>query len=303
MARNVTLGMVNVLYRPDCNLAQRRAELLELVDGAGHDGCQIVALPEFADFHRTTDALSAYERGASAYIRVVGQNQDSPWLKDISKLACRHRMVVIPVVLLLSNGKAHNRALVYGPDGTVLGSHDETHLADGEASLFEPGQTIAPVATPFGRLGLVICYDFNFPEQTRCLELQGAELLLWMTMRQSEAEEGLFRARLPARALEHGMPLGVATYSAPGDTAERSTMSSVVYNALGQIVAGGTTDQCVVKAIVDLDNVPVTKRAWNNDEWVNAASLLRRSRRPDLYCPITRPLNADERDLSKEPSL
>jgi predicted amidohydrolase len=203
-------------------------------------------------------------------------------------------------VLLNDNGKMVNSAVVIGPEGSVLGQYRKTHIAPGECDHFGAGDEIKPIATPYGKLGLLICYDVNFPEITRCHELQGAEILLWTTMRQGELEEGHYRARLPGRCLDHGLPLAVATYVSEEQVQSRAPMSSIIFNSHGQVVGGGLMTAGIVRGTVDLDEQPLERRSWANPEWLNSPSYLRRQRRPELYGVLTRPLSADEKDTTKE---
>ena len=303
MARLVTLGMVNVIYHADATLAQRRANLLRLVESAGRASCQVVVLPEFADHHRTVESLAAHKKGLAEYVAAVSFQPDDPWLCKLAGLAREHHMVVIPDVLLSAGkNKGYNRALVYGPEGTLLGHYDKTHLAPGEDRYLIQGETVQPVATPFGKLGLLICYDINFPELTRSYELQGAEMLLWTTMRQGEHEDALYRLLLPARALEHRLPLAVATYADFYDRPKCRPMTSAVFSPAGFMIAGGLTTEGVVRATVDLDERPLTRRFWDKTEWVDQGRYLRRSRRPDLYGALVKPVPANEADLAQEPT-
>ena len=66
----------------------------------------------------------------------------------------------------------YNSAAVVGPDGLVA-VYRKTHLWDREKLWFTPGSKAPPVVeTPFGRIGLAVCYDLYFPELTRGLALR-----------------------------------------------------------------------------------------------------------------------------------
>ena len=75
------------------------------------------------------------------------------------------------------DGHLYNSAAVV--DGTgVLGVYRKTHLWDQEKLVFTPGLDAPRVLdTPAGRIGVLVCYDLEFPELTRALALDGAELL------------------------------------------------------------------------------------------------------------------------------
>jgi predicted amidohydrolase len=72
----------------------------------------------------------------------------------------------------------HNSAAVVTADG-VAAIYRKTHLWDAEADLFQPGDIPPPlIDTPIGRIGLLICYDLEFPEMPRRLALAGADLIV-----------------------------------------------------------------------------------------------------------------------------
>jgi 5-aminopentanamidase len=77
-----------------------------------------------------------------------------------------------------SDGHLYNSAVVLDSDG-VSAVYRKTHLWDREKLIFEPGNDAPPVfATPHGRIGILVCYDLEFPELTRSLALRGAELIV-----------------------------------------------------------------------------------------------------------------------------
>jgi predicted amidohydrolase len=72
----------------------------------------------------------------------------------------------------------YNSASVVGPEGHV-GTYRKLHLFSRETLFFSPGDAPAPVFDlPIGRIGLMICFDWYFPEMARSLALRGAELVL-----------------------------------------------------------------------------------------------------------------------------
>ncbi|MGH7145320.1 MAG: carbon-nitrogen hydrolase family protein [Planctomycetota bacterium] len=301
MARLVQVGLVNVSLA-SVPLKQRRQELIHFVETAGKQGSNIVLLPEWATHHRCKESLENYGKlPPAAWAKIVGMRPDDPFLKTMARLAKQFKMVVIPDPLLLGKKEATNTCLVYGPLGRILGSYTKTHLAPGECRTVARGESLRPIATPFGKLGLLICFDINFPELTRTYELQGAELLLWTTMRQGSNEDGLYRCRLPARCMEHNLPLGVATWVEEEQLLSRAPMASILYNQLGQPVAGGALTPGVVQGTVDLDAQPIDQREWGHPELVVAGSYVRRQRRPDLYGPLVKGLSAAEADPAREP--
>ena len=80
-------------------------------------------------------------------------------------------------------GVYYNSAAVIGPDGELIGVYRKMHIPHSddyiEKYYFKPGNLGFPVFdTPFGKSGVLICYDRHFPEGARALGLAGAEILL-----------------------------------------------------------------------------------------------------------------------------
>lgn len=289
MARNVQLTMVTVHNKSE-PLADRRRQVLELIDQAGQAGSDIVLLPECADHHRTHEAAAAHEKGKQAVREVLGLSLDSPWLGEIIAMARKYRMVVIPCIVHNDGEHTYNAALVFGPDGSLLGTYRKSHLAPGEEEVFEFGQSLEPVDTPFGRLGIFICWDIHFPEITRVYELKGAELLLWSTMRHGPFDRELADVILPSRCFTHGLPLGVATYAVDNQAVARMNMNSMILDSWGQVLAGGMqTRSGLLRATVDLDARPQINRRWNVPELLDYSRYLQGFRRPELYGALLEP--------------
>ena len=116
----------------------------------------------------------------------------------------------------------YNTAVVIGRDGKVCGKYRKTHLPLTEAeSGTSPGNTPGIFDLDFGRIGIIICYDQYFLENSRTLALMGAEIIFIPTMGEDEIIH-----RAIARA--NGVYVTVAGYEGP--------VSSRIVNPLGEII-------------------------------------------------------------------
>ena len=80
-----------------------------------------------------------------------------------------------------AEGTVYNTAAVIGPDGTVLGTYHKTHLFCGEnrgdGGWVTPGDQVAVVRTELAAIGLIICFDGDYPELSRVTAVRGAEVI------------------------------------------------------------------------------------------------------------------------------
>lgn len=123
------------------------------------------------------------------------------WMKAYAK---RHRCTLIGSMLELSGGRAYNQAYAIGPRGEALARYRKIHLFEfgGEHRHFSPGGLVVSFASPWGRIGLAVCYDLRFPELFRRLATQGARLVFVPSAWPRERLDH-FLTLLKARAIEN----------------------------------------------------------------------------------------------------
>jgi predicted amidohydrolase len=287
MPRPVKIGLISV-SRVLSALTDKRQQILDLIDEAGKNGAQVVASPELADHHRTREAIAAYEAGRKAVFDTLAMSIDHPWVAQVRELARKHRMVVIPNFILREADTMYDTAVAFGPEGQIVGRYDKTHLAPGEKGFFAAGQSVAPIVTPFGKIGVIICWDIHFPELSRLYELQDTDFLLWTTMRHGELEDGLFRQVVPARCITHQMPLALTTYVLEDQARTVNPMSTAIWDSAGRVIAGAVSQPGVLYSTIDLDARPTFKPYWDKPDRVDARTMFAGDRRPDLYGLLTK---------------
>ena len=137
-----------------------------LIDMAASTGARIIALPEYFAIMgmKDTDKVAVRERPG-----------DGPIQRWMSEIAAKHRIWLIGGSIPMESnvpGKVHNTCLVYDKDGRQVARYDKIHLFNmslgtenySEERTIEPGDKVVVVDSPYGRIGLSICYDLRFPE-------------------------------------------------------------------------------------------------------------------------------------------
>jgi 5-aminopentanamidase len=152
--------------RPENNPARVRAAIAAAVDA----GAQIVVVPELSNSGYVFESIGEARASAVSF--------DGDLLDGWAHEAARDEAIVIGGFAELgADGTLYNSSALVDGDG-VQAVYRKLHLWDRESLWFSPGDARAPVVdTRYGRIGLAVCYDVEFPELTRGLALQGADLI------------------------------------------------------------------------------------------------------------------------------
>ncbi|EQD25251.1 MAG: carbon-nitrogen hydrolase [Nitrospirae bacterium] len=162
---NITITVVQ--NSPEFGQPEKnRAEIARSVLGQSDPSADLIVLPELF--------ASGYQFDSRAEVEDLAEPEDGPTFRFLSDLSDRTGAVIVGGLPIRRSGGVSNGALaVYGK--TLLASYDKIHLFDEEREFFLEGVRPLPVvATPFGPLGLMICFDWLFPEALRSLALSGA---------------------------------------------------------------------------------------------------------------------------------
>ena len=179
-----------------------------LIQKAVDQGAKLVALPE--NFACMT--LESHEVHCIA--EPFGNGRIQEWASRISE-ELGIWLVAGSIPLQSSNqlNKIRSASLVFDDHGIIVGRYDKMHLFDVtifasgehycESDNCEPGDQVVVVDTPFGKLGLSICYDLRFPELYRALREKGADILLVPSAFTRTTGQVHWKPLLLARAIEN----------------------------------------------------------------------------------------------------
>ena len=153
------------------SVAGNLEEAARLIEMAVAQGARLVALPEYFAIMgmKDTDKVELREREG-----------DGPIQRFLSQTARRHRIWLIGASVPMespSQGKIYNSCQVYDDDGRMVARYDKIHLFSldlgkekfAEERTIEPGTQVKVIDSPFGRIGLSVCYDLRFPELYRAI--------------------------------------------------------------------------------------------------------------------------------------
>ncbi len=254
MMDELTIACVQVNAQLDMN--RNLAEACRLVHQAADAGADLVGLPE----NVALMAASEEERLENAW-----PPETHPALQAFSALA-QNRGIWLQagsVAALRPDGSLANQAFLFGPDGESTDYRKihmfDVDLPDGsryrESVMFNPGDKAVLAMTPWGLLGMTICYDLRFPHLYRDLAQAGAVLLCVPSAFTRVTGEAHWEVLLRARAIECGAFVFAAcqTGNHPGE--RRTFGHSMIIDPWGVVLADAGTDPGFCMARIDMKAV------------------------------------------------
>lgn len=169
-----------------------------------------------------------------------------------------------------ADGRVANRSFLIDPTGTIVAQYDKIHLFDVQVSPTEtyressgvrPGNRAVVVDTPFGKIGLTVCYDLRFPHLHRALAHAGADIILQPAAFSTVTGAAHWEPLLRARAIETGCYVLAAAQTGlhPSSTGEtrRTYGHSMAISPWGEVLIDAGVDPGI--SYIDLDLEQVTQ--------------------------------------------
>ena len=160
----------------------------------------------------------------------------------------------------LNETKYANRSLLFDPAGNVAARYDKLHLFDvdlaggeryRESERIVPGDRAATASTPWGVLGLTICYDIRFPQLYRALAKAGAMMFTVPSAFTEQTGRAHWHILLRARAIECGAYVVAAAQCGTHAQGRRTFGHSLIVDPWGEVLADGGESEGVIVAEID----------------------------------------------------
>lgn len=237
---------------PEANLR----EIARLARGAVADGAQLLALPEVADFQGS---------GPEAYRAYALPEAEHRALAALRGLAGELKVWMLLGSLSIREGdRLANRSYLLDAAGEIVARYDKIHLFDislpggeshRESDLFVPGRRAVVAETPWGRMGLSICYDLRFPQLYRRMAQAGTRVIFVPAAFTERTGELHWHTLLRARAIETGAFV-IAPAQCGKFAGDRGCFGhSLIVDPWGRILADGGETVGVARARLDLAEV------------------------------------------------
>jgi predicted amidohydrolase len=288
-AENIQVTPTSLLKVAVCQYAPRLGRVdenattgSEWIARAANAGATLIVLPELANSGYAFANAEEAELGSES-------SPDGPTLIEWVE---RCRQLGVWVVAGFSERSAAGRfdsAALLGPEG-VIGVYRKAHLFFNEQIYFQPGDIGFPVFDlPFGRVGMLICYDLWFPEAARVLSLAGADIICvptnWVAnfRRRVQDERGWTMGNYASVAVATQNQVFLAAADRIGMERDVEFVGgSCVVGPDGWMLAGpaSQSDEALLLADVDLSQSALRKQRTPRNHALG-------DRRPELYQELT----------------
>lgn len=262
MSKAARLAAVQITTGPD--VEKNLAAIERQIKQAALEGANIVALPEvFACYDSQKYlALGQQEMNALGTLR----SRMAGWAKDNQVFLIGG---TIPV-LEPKASKVYPRCYFYSDQGEELGYYDKIHLFDvdiddaqgryRESDMFLSGDDIKVFETPYGNVGLTICYDLRFPYVFDRLRKAGADIISVVAAFTETTGKAHWQPLLQARAIEQQCYILASNQWGQHDDKRRTFGHSMVISPWGEILDQLPSGEGIAIAEIELNEVQRIRR-------------------------------------------
>jgi nitrilase len=238
------------------DIARNLAEAARLIALAAEDQAELVVLPENFSFLGAEDA----ERLAAAE-----HPGDGPAQQFLAEQAKLHGIWLVggTVPIRDRNDRASSRSMLMTPDGRCAAWYDKIHLFDvaipgqeaesyRESATTVAGERVVTAATPFGRVGMAVCYDIRFPGLFHRLSMLGMDVLVLPAAFTVPTGRVHWLPLLQARAIESMTYVVAAGQWGEHDGGRRTYGHSMILGPWGDVMALQQDGTGMVSADLDM---------------------------------------------------
>jgi len=242
-----------VQMRSGRDVLKNRDDAVALVREAAAKGAHFVQTPEMT---------SLVCRDRDELFGKVGPEAQDPTLAALRDVA-RERGVVVHLgsIAVKDGEKIANRGFLIGTDGGIIASYDKIHLYDvdlpngeswRESATYTGGEKAVLAETPWGLLGMTICYDVRFAALYKALAESGASFLSAPAAFTKQTGEAHWHVLHRARAIETGSFMISAAQGGTHEDGRDTFGHSLIVDPWGRVLAEAGTEPGVILAEIDV---------------------------------------------------
>jgi len=236
---------------PDSNFR----DIAPQVEHAAFQGANFVMLPETAGFMEPDPVRLHATAQPEAETKAI---------KAYCDLAAKHGLWILIGSLIVRSempGKLANRSFLIDSTGHIKAKYDKIHLFDvtlesgesyRESANYRHGEHLCCAETPWGKLGMTVCYDLRFPDQYRALAKQGAVFLSVPSAFTRSTGQAHWHTLLRARAIENGCFVFAPAQCGEHEGGRRTYGHSLIVDPWGDVIGDGGEGPGVTMAEINL---------------------------------------------------
>lgn len=188
----------------------------------------------------------------------ISQPLDGPWVQRLGDIAAQTGVAVVIGMSERDRDNCFNTAVVIGTNGRLITSYRKIQLWEArERSICEPGEAYVTFPLKGRTVGLLICYDIEFPEHVRALVRKGADLIVVPTANPVPFDN-VNRYAVPARAMENAISVAYCNYCGPEGDATYCGRS-VIAGPEGEALASAGMGEAVLIADIPAPSAPLER--------------------------------------------
>jgi predicted amidohydrolase len=218
-----------------------------------------------AEFVQTPEMTSLLERDRALLFSKTGPEESDPTLAALREVA-RERGVWIHLgsIAVQDGERLANRAFLIDASGDIAARYTKVHLFDvdlpggeswRESRTYQGGDRAVLAETPWGDLGLTICYDIRFPALYRALAQAGAAVLTAPACFTLQTGQAHWHVLHRARAIETGSFMISAAQGGLHEDGRESFGHSLIVDPWGRVLAEGSAEPGLIMARIELGQV------------------------------------------------
>jgi predicted amidohydrolase len=256
MTQTVKVACIQTNSGPDIEGNLKTIE--PIIRTAAKNGAQLIALPENVD---------ALVRGREKTAARAKLEKDHPVIPFFSRLAKETGTWILggSVAIVVGGDKFANRSYLFNAQGEIAARYDKIHMFDAdvgagekyrESENFRSGDRAVTAESPWGKIGLTVCYDVRFAYLYRALAQAGASIITVPAAFTVPTGQMHWEILLRARAIETGAFILAPAQCGEHDGGRRTYGHSLIVDPLGKILAEGNGEKPeIIMADLDLAKV------------------------------------------------
>jgi deaminated glutathione amidase len=246
-----------VQMRSGRDQAKNRDDAVRLIREAASAGALFVQTPEMTNLvERSTTRL-----------REIVETEDRHSVLAGLREAAREAKIWLHIgsLSVKAGEKIANRGYMIDPEGQIAAHYDKIHLFDvdlpngekwRESATYTGGESASVVETPWGLVGMSICYDIRFPYLYRAEAEAGAFMLTAPACFTRQTGEAHWQVLQRARAIENGAFMISAAQAGTHEDGRETYGHSIIVDPWGRVLAEAGVEPGVIMAEIDLALVP-----------------------------------------------